>query len=386
MRTVTSGWRSAPSGQHTSRPARRAQQPALLGGRAQLADVLERRRGLRLRPAAHRRDDPSCSGGAPAIGAHRTAGARQPPRAGQVRCAGPDGPIPCLPLPRRSLPRPNLPNPRVRSPAHRSRSSVPSCRRSTTTSPARATSGRPGCCRTSPSTPSGSRRSPPGNLGPPHVLPVVSGDIGLCARPPGARHPRRCPGVSSRRSRSTPPSTLRRWASLWPVLVDIDPASFNLSPDACSLMPSSARPSRALAPATHTFGNPCDTDAIRSVADRTGCRVVHDAADAYGSRRDGVPAVCRRCGGLQPVGTKLVTSAEGGLVATPHSRSTSPSDSPTSVGTASSTTTTRADARALSPTGRSPSSTARWGVDARDGGGGGRPAPGHPPPVPGRAG
>ena len=156
-----------------------------------------------------------------------------------------------------------------------------------------------------------------GYLGSPHVLPVVSGDIGLVLALRALDIPVGAPAfISSFTFNSTVNAAL--WAGLRPVLVDIDPASFNLSPDALAdAVERTPEPGVVLA--THTFGNPCDTDAIRSVADRTGCRVVYDAAHAYGSRRDGVPAGCLGDAEVFSLsGTKLVTSAEGGLVATPH--------------------------------------------------------------------
>jgi dTDP-4-amino-4,6-dideoxygalactose transaminase len=69
--------------------------------------------------------------------------------------------------------------------------------------------------------------------------------------------------------------------------------------------------------ATHVFGNPCDVDSLKREADIHGSRLVFDAAHAYGSLRDG-----KKVGGFGDAevfsfsGTKLVTMAEGGLIAT----------------------------------------------------------------------
>jgi dTDP-4-amino-4,6-dideoxygalactose transaminase len=66
--------------------------------------------------------------------------------------------------------------------------------------------------------------------------------------------------------------------------------------------------------ATHTFGNPCDADALREAAGKLP--ILYDAAHAFGSRYRN-----RSAGTLGDIevfsfsGTKLVTSAEGGLVA-----------------------------------------------------------------------
>jgi len=156
-----------------------------------------------------------------------------------------------------------------------------------------------------------------GYLGSPHVRSIVSGDIGLVLALRALDIPAGAPAfVSSFTFNSTINAAL--WAGLRPVLVDIDVATFNLSPD--SLAAAVERhPEPGVVLATHTFGNPCDADGIRAVADRTGCKVVYDAAHAYGSLRDGVHAGCLGDAEVFSLsGTKLVTSAEGGLVATPH--------------------------------------------------------------------
>ena len=69
--------------------------------------------------------------------------------------------------------------------------------------------------------------------------------------------------------------------------------------------------------ATHVYGTPCDVERLDDLAKSVGVPIVYDAAHALGSRRNGRPI-----GGfgtaevfsLSP--TKVVTGAEGGLVAT----------------------------------------------------------------------
>jgi dTDP-4-amino-4,6-dideoxygalactose transaminase len=69
--------------------------------------------------------------------------------------------------------------------------------------------------------------------------------------------------------------------------------------------------------ATHTYGNPCDTDGLAAVASTHGVPLFFDAAHAFGSRRGGV-----QVGGfgeaevfsLSP--TKVLVACEGGIVAT----------------------------------------------------------------------
>jgi dTDP-4-amino-4,6-dideoxygalactose transaminase len=103
------------------------------------------------------------------------------------------------------------------------------------------------------------------------------------------------------------------WNRLVPVFADIDPGTLKLAPVEIERL---AGPKTGVIVATHTFGNPCDADALRAAADARRLRIVYDAAHAFGSRYRGRPA-----GTLGDVevfslsGTKPVTSAEGGLVA-----------------------------------------------------------------------
>jgi dTDP-4-amino-4,6-dideoxygalactose transaminase len=104
------------------------------------------------------------------------------------------------------------------------------------------------------------------------------------------------------------------WNGLRPVFADIDPVTFNLDPAAAE--DAASRFDARLILATHVFGNPADVDGLAQAADRTGARLLFDAAHAYGARRDG-----RAVGSFGDAeifslsGTKLVTSGEGGLIA-----------------------------------------------------------------------
>jgi len=151
----------------------------------------------------------------------------------------------------------------------------------------------------------------------PHVLSVASGDIGLIITLAALRLP---PGAPCYLPDFTFNSTINAalWAQLTPVIVDIDPDTLNL--DALALDDAMRRrrePGVVLA--THVFGNPCDVSGLEAVARDHDAYLVFDAAHAYGSRRDGVPV--GNFGDAEVFslsGTKLVTSAEGGLIATPH--------------------------------------------------------------------
>jgi dTDP-4-amino-4,6-dideoxygalactose transaminase len=104
------------------------------------------------------------------------------------------------------------------------------------------------------------------------------------------------------------------WNGLRPRFADIDPASLLLDPAAVARS-TGVRTSAILA--THTYGTPCDVEALTEVARQTGVRLFFDAAHAFGSRRG--QAMVGGFGdaevfSLSP--TKLLIAGEGGIIAT----------------------------------------------------------------------
>jgi dTDP-4-amino-4,6-dideoxygalactose transaminase len=77
------------------------------------------------------------------------------------------------------------------------------------------------------------------------------------------------------------------YAKARPVLVDIDPRSFNMDPAAieAAITPRT----KAILP-VHLYGQPADMDPIMEVARRRGLVVVEDAAQAHGAKYKGRPA------------------------------------------------------------------------------------------------
>ena len=74
-----------------------------------------------------------------------------------------------------------------------------------------------------------------------------------------------------------------------PVLADIDPVSFNLSPDATDEAVRANPDARAIMP-VHLYGQCADWDALAPVAARHDLRLIEDAAQAFGASWHGVQA------------------------------------------------------------------------------------------------
>jgi dTDP-4-amino-4,6-dideoxygalactose transaminase len=104
------------------------------------------------------------------------------------------------------------------------------------------------------------------------------------------------------------------WNGLRPAFADIRPDDLLLDPAAVARS-AGVRTSAILA--THTYGTPCDTEALGRLARDNGIRLFFDAAHAFGSRRGD-----RMVGGfgdaevfsLSP--TKVLIAGEGGIIAT----------------------------------------------------------------------
>lgn len=71
---------------------------------------------------------------------------------------------------------------------------------------------------------------------------------------------------------------------LIPVIVDIDPVTLNLDPNAVEA--AIGPRTRALMP-VHVYGNPCDMDALLDICKRHGLLLVEDCCEALGASYDG---------------------------------------------------------------------------------------------------
>jgi dTDP-4-amino-4,6-dideoxygalactose transaminase len=72
-----------------------------------------------------------------------------------------------------------------------------------------------------------------------------------------------------------------------PVFAEIDPATFNIDPD--KITTKTTKNTKAIMP-VHLFGQMAEMDAINAIAEKHGLRVIEDAAQAIGAKRDGKPA------------------------------------------------------------------------------------------------
>ncbi|MBM3249758.1 MAG: DegT/DnrJ/EryC1/StrS family aminotransferase [Candidatus Omnitrophica bacterium] len=95
-----------------------------------------------------------------------------------------------------------------------------------------------------------------------------------------------------------------------PVLADIDPETFNLTPE--TIKPKLAKKTKAII-VTHTFGFPADLERII----KPGIPVIEDCAHAIGSLYKGRPTGSRgRIAVFSMYATKMLCSGEGGMLCT----------------------------------------------------------------------
>jgi dTDP-4-amino-4,6-dideoxygalactose transaminase len=106
------------------------------------------------------------------------------------------------------------------------------------------------------------------------------------------------------------------WNSLEPVLVDCDPETWNLDPEAARRALERV-PGISAIVAVHIFGNPAPVEELEALARDAGVRLIFDSAHGFGAWHEGRPL-----GGwgdaevfsLSP--TKVLVAGEGGLIAT----------------------------------------------------------------------
>ncbi|HET8803271.1 MAG TPA: DegT/DnrJ/EryC1/StrS family aminotransferase, partial [Aequorivita sp.] len=104
------------------------------------------------------------------------------------------------------------------------------------------------------------------------------------------------------------------WEGCQPVFVDIDKASLNIDP---TKIEAAITEKTTAILATHVYGNPCDLEAIDSIAKKHKLKVIYDAAHAFGVEVNGKSIF--EFGDISTCSlhaTKLYHSGEGGLLMT----------------------------------------------------------------------
>ena len=107
-------------------------------------------------------------------------------------------------------------------------------------------------------------------------------------------------------------SNILMWNNLKPVFIDVEPETGNLDPErieraitdkTCAILP------------VHVYGNPCDTIAIKKIADKYNLKIIYDAAHAFNVKRDGKSILTE--GDLSTLSfhaTKTYNTVEGGVL------------------------------------------------------------------------
>ena len=105
-----------------------------------------------------------------------------------------------------------------------------------------------------------------------------------------------------------------RYTGAKPVLVDSELKTWNI--DASKIEEKITKRTKAIMP-VHTYGHPCDMDAIMKIARKHGLFVIEDAAEAHGAIYKG-----RKIGSIGNAAcfsfyaNKIITTGEGGMVTT----------------------------------------------------------------------
>lgn len=116
---------------------------------------------------------------------------------------------------------------------------------------------------------------------------------------------------------TTPYSFVATTHSLWwngikPVFVDIDLKTGNIDPEKIE---AAITPRTTAIMPVHVYGSPCDIDAIQSIADKYGLKVIYDAAHAFGVEMNGESIL--KAGDLSTLSfhaTKVYNTIEGGAL------------------------------------------------------------------------
>lgn len=104
------------------------------------------------------------------------------------------------------------------------------------------------------------------------------------------------------------------WEGCKPIFVDIDPLTLNID---STKIEAAITPATSGILATHVYGNPCDIEALESIAARHNLKLVFDAAHCFGTKYKGKSVF--EFGHISTASfhaTKLFHTVEGGAVVT----------------------------------------------------------------------
>ena len=105
------------------------------------------------------------------------------------------------------------------------------------------------------------------------------------------------------------------WHGNKPVFVDVEPNTLNIDPEKIE---AAITPQTTAIMPVHCYGNPCDVEAIRKIADNYNLRVIYDACHAFGVEDQGGSVL--RHGDLSVLSfhaTKVFNTFEGGAIVCP---------------------------------------------------------------------
>jgi dTDP-4-amino-4,6-dideoxygalactose transaminase len=103
-----------------------------------------------------------------------------------------------------------------------------------------------------------------------------------------------------------------KWNNIKPVFVDIEPATLNIDPGKIERVITSE--TTAILP-VHVYGNPCNVEKLKEIADAYGLKIIYDACHTFGVTVNGIPVL--NFGDLSVMSfhaTKVFTTFEGGAI------------------------------------------------------------------------
>jgi dTDP-4-amino-4,6-dideoxygalactose transaminase len=102
------------------------------------------------------------------------------------------------------------------------------------------------------------------------------------------------------------------WNNINPVFVDIEPTTFNIDPEKIE---SAITPKTTAILPVHVYGNPCNVQKIKEIADIYGLKVIYDACHTFGVTINNIPVL--DFGDLSVMSfhaTKVYNTFEGGAI------------------------------------------------------------------------